>query len=575
MQAELRRDDLTPYARQRSRRRFAEDELPRRDVPELPLRESDAARSADRRAELVDAGNVQTQKKYNGDRILVNKYIYTVSDPAAVGRRRVQVSPATRRSTTSSGWSGLPGETIRVFQGDLFTAKKQEPSDADFTIARKPPNELLAMRQLVHDTDYDPAELYNAGWPLRWQADKARRRTGRSRPRPRRRADGQAALQRRRAGGRDGLAALSPLRAELRRLAASRRLYDRGEEWSARHAARSAIDARPQLVTDFNAYNTRVPKYSTSTHNRDLAVDADKLGLHWVGDLMVEADVEVDGSEGRVDRRPGRRRASISRRRSIWRPARPCWAIDGVAELCARRPRRRSSKPGTYRVALANFDDQLLLWVDGSLVDFDGSTEYDADAGLRQPRGDHPAEPATPTRATWRRPASAPATRSWRSRGCRCGATFITSPTVGSGPAWATWSPTSIIRSIETLVDLPFDPSLWERFRERHQVEFPLGDGSVFRDGRQQPGELRRPAVARAATADRRTAGRRVSRTAAADRQGAVRLLAPFLEPHPRHADPVPAVSEFRGHEIGEIECQSSVVSRSVAELRQQLTTDH
>jgi signal peptidase I len=34
--------------------------------------------------------------------------------------------------------------------------------------------------------------------------------------------------------------------------------------------------------------------------------------------------------------------------------------------------------PGNYRVALANFDDQLLLWVDGDLVSFDGGTAYDA-----------------------------------------------------------------------------------------------------------------------------------------------------------------------------------------------------
>ena len=33
---------------------------------------------------------------------------------------------------------GLPGETIRVYQGDLFTATSEDPSDADFTIARKP-----------------------------------------------------------------------------------------------------------------------------------------------------------------------------------------------------------------------------------------------------------------------------------------------------------------------------------------------------------------------------------------------------------------------------------------------------
>ena len=130
--------------------------------PDLPI---DAA-------ELEDEGNVTTQKKYNGDRILVNKYVYTVSDPS---RWDVVVFkfPGNAQMNYIKRLVGLPGETIRVFQGDLFTATKKDPSDADFSIARKPPDVQLAMRQLVHDTDFDPAELYQAGWPLRWQAEKA------------------------------------------------------------------------------------------------------------------------------------------------------------------------------------------------------------------------------------------------------------------------------------------------------------------------------------------------------------------------------------------------------------------
>ena len=65
---------------------------------------------------------------------------------------------------------GLPGETLRIFQGDIFIKPPGAPADADFAIERKPPSKVLAMRQLVHDTDHDPAELDAAGWPLRWNA---------------------------------------------------------------------------------------------------------------------------------------------------------------------------------------------------------------------------------------------------------------------------------------------------------------------------------------------------------------------------------------------------------------------
>ncbi len=188
-------------------------------------------------AELEDEGNVATQKKYNGDRILVNKYVYTISDPS---RWDVVVFkfPGNAQINYIKRLVGLPGETIRVFQGDLFTATNKDPSDADFSIARKPPEVQLAMRQLVHDTNYDPVELYQAGWPLRWQADKA--------------ADGWKTeakidggndltvaqrVQRRRARGRNCLAPLLAHDPDLRRLATGRELHDCSAERPARHTA--------------------------------------------------------------------------------------------------------------------------------------------------------------------------------------------------------------------------------------------------------------------------------------------------------------------------------------------------
>ncbi len=43
--------------------------------------------------------------------------------------------------------------------------------------------------------------------------------------------------------------------------------------------------------------------------------------------------------------------------------------------------------PGTYLIRFANVDDQLFLWVDGDVVEFDASTAYPYDeTGNTRPR---------------------------------------------------------------------------------------------------------------------------------------------------------------------------------------------
>src|SRR6185369_12771036 len=111
--------------------------------------------------------DIPWQKSYNGDRILVNKYIYAFSDPK---RWDIVVFkfPGDAKVNYIKRLVGLPGEKLRIHQGDVFLGKGHAPLDKDYEIIRKPPNKILSMRQLVHDTDYDPAELDAVGWPLRW-----------------------------------------------------------------------------------------------------------------------------------------------------------------------------------------------------------------------------------------------------------------------------------------------------------------------------------------------------------------------------------------------------------------------
>ena len=146
-------------------------------------------------------------------------------------------------------------------------------------------------------------------------------------------------------------------------------------------AERAAI--RPQLITDFYGYNTGV-----EVEKKDLD-DARKFGnrlylhersrpdsgLHWVGDLAVDCELKVLGAGGEAVFELVESGRAFQCRLDLG---------SGLAHL---RPRNSTNYqpqgqtpirgPGTYRVQFANIDDQLLLWIDGKLIPFDGSTAYD------------------------------------------------------------------------------------------------------------------------------------------------------------------------------------------------------
>ena len=437
--------------------------------PDLPI---DAA-------ELVDAGTVQTQPKYNGDRILVNKYLYTVSDPE---RWDVVVFkfPGNAQMNYIKRLVGLPGETIRVYEGDLYTTTKSEPGDGDFSIARKPPDVLLAMRQLVHDTDYDPVELYNAGWPLRWQpqSDAGGWQVAAE-------ADGLTVRERYNVDAPAGETAWL----RYRHLIPSYDQWRQVEDFTIA-AANGPPDtpppghlARPQLVSDFNAYNTRVPDASIRDHG-DLQVDRRKLGLHWVGDLLVEANVDVQEAKGEliVDLVEAGKHFTATIDLATGR------AVLGVEGLVGFAPTAETSikKPGAYRVALANFDDQLRLWVDGALVDFDASTEYSAedvwgsrDAIIPQTSPDDPGDLAPVGIGARGTKLAVTRLQVWRD------IYYV-------ADSWERARMNDVVTDFNhpfdpALANLPFNPSLWSRFRERNHVEFPLSQEQFFVMGDNSP----------------------------------------------------------------------------------------
>ncbi len=98
------------------------------------------------------------------------------------------------------------------------------------------------------------------------------------------------------------------------------------------------------------------------------------LGYHWVGDLMLDCRLQVTKAEGKailVLVEGGKQfRCELDCKTGVAQ-----LKIDGLESF---QPKAETKVRGTgsHRVAFANFDQQLLLWVDGSLVTFDAPTTY-------------------------------------------------------------------------------------------------------------------------------------------------------------------------------------------------------
>lgn len=284
-----------------------------------------------------------------GDRILVNKFYYDLCDPQ---RWDVAVFkyPGEAQTNFIKRLVGLPNETIRIWHGDIYIRDDARP-EGRFEIARKPPHKLLAMLQPVFDNDFSPA-LMRWGWPSRWWPEPS--------------ASG-APIWRSSEDQReftvDGSAAGE---AWLR----YRHRVPRPDEWQRavrQGQAPPGEVARPTLISDFTAYNS-AQQYSGGRW-RD-------AGPFWVGDLAVEFDLEVRSAQGeaivelveggrrfrcRFDLSSGQAELSISGMDMIdFRP---------VAATAVRAP-------GIHRVRFANCDNQLLLWVDDRLVEFDRPTTF-------------------------------------------------------------------------------------------------------------------------------------------------------------------------------------------------------
>lgn len=377
----------------------------------------------------LDLAGRPNDETFAGDRILVSKFAYALADPE---RWDVIVFkyPGNPKQNYIKRLVGLPEETLRIQFGDVYARPNGEES---FHILRKPPAKLMAMAQQVYDTEHQATALLQANYPARWQPwDDAATEP----PTDSWQVQRDAA----------GMTATLPAGNQQVRFLRYYHHWPGIQLWERASQGLSLASVDPYssgAITDFYAYDSYIHVDAGLVYEQPpglVSPDAGRAsrlfrrfksspgefraeyesgagpyqfggraslgmygtagdGSHWVGDLIVEADVETEGDEGelvlelvesailyrcRIDLTNGRAQLEIVDRDT---PV-PFSEAGGTATEppTADTPVRSNSR---HNVRFANCDDQLYLWVDGSVIEFDAPTSFDTNA-MRAPAEQRP-----------------------------------------------------------------------------------------------------------------------------------------------------------------------------------------
>lgn len=324
----------------------------------------------------------------NGDRILVNKFVYDFKDPE---RFDVVIfkNPNIAKENYIKRLIGLPGDNILIENGDIYTMHPQSDGQYKKTIARKPSHKMLHTLELVADSDHVARDLELTQWPLRWQ-----QRTGA--------ANWSADYGEGRSYhfSANAMPEISWLR--------FRNDGPEEKDWpniTAMVRDQEVFKSSPnpgRLINDYVAYNDftqplpggerlRFPQMKfVGVQPRDIRYQqAFNKGLHWVGDIGLETEFDIKSDTGNLffDIVEGGAHFQISidtqsgeLKLSATPPANPIsdsvitFVDDQGNPIAAPTVMTPIQGPGSYQVRIINADDKIHLWVDGDLIEFPGCT---------------------------------------------------------------------------------------------------------------------------------------------------------------------------------------------------------
>ena len=299
---------------------------------------------------------------FNGDRILVNKQVSDYQRFDVV----VFKNPEQGRVNYIKRLVGLPNETIRIRQGDIWAKQKDE---SQWKLQRKDDPFVQKDIQLtVYDDNFPATPLLELGWPERWAPSEERGGSGS-------------------VGGWQDAANAWTTDYESRRYSAKadsevswlryRNFHPDSTTWPDPRQERPMIPAaEASLIADFCSFNAYVDMYHATYAQ----------ATYWVGDLTINATVDVQSASGELTLElvegPDTFRCvfdlstgSATLLRSQTGTGDFQAIASGTTEM---------SSAAEYEVTFANVDDRLLLWVDNELIAFDADTVYES-SDLPQP----------------------------------------------------------------------------------------------------------------------------------------------------------------------------------------------
>ncbi len=341
---------------------------------------------------------------FDGDRILANKFIYDFVDPK---RWDVLIfkNPNNPKQNYIKRCIGLPNETIVIVHGDIYSFAHDTQTINQKELRRKPPEKMWHMLQKVDDTKFIAKKLKEAGWPSRWDQHDT--------------ADAEKVWVIGEANGQSKYSVKSA--GESPAWLRYRHIAPRWYEWDA-YLNEGVLPPRIQtgyqgeLIADYYAYNHHqqyqvgpnkisftdrqlkdlaknfpAEVHDEFDHQRSIGIRRPtqyfydrNLGMHWVGDLCVDAEVDVKSSQGQVvfqlveggiafnctiDLASGTAAFSCDDDRVQFVDS------SGSPTSSTESKNRVIKGQGKYSIRFANYDDRLALWVNKKLIRF-GSDNF-------------------------------------------------------------------------------------------------------------------------------------------------------------------------------------------------------
>ncbi|MCA9055733.1 MAG: signal peptidase I, partial [Planctomycetaceae bacterium] len=315
---------------------------------------------------------MERARVFNGDRILVNKFPYELSDP---DRWDVFVFKFPEKPGTNyiKRLVGLPGETLRINGGDVYRIEE----DGKETILRKAPDKQKVLQIPVYHHDYQCEALSKAGWPLRWSGMS---RTSADNSSPGWQADSVGWTH------DDATRSLSITSADCAnepRWLRYQHLAPAVSDWKSM-AEGGQGDPHPRLIGDFCGYNAVWGRDTSRMHGGEVewgAADQVETGAFWTSDLTFTGDVRTEqvgaGAQLTLELCDGpwwyRCRFDLATGQARLLEVATHLSEQEEHELGMAETAVRGS--GEWELSFANVDDRLCLWVDGDLVDFGTGAE--------------------------------------------------------------------------------------------------------------------------------------------------------------------------------------------------------